>query len=315
MSKRPPAPPPTIPEEMPPPRSRYNRPRRLFSVWGLAIGLIIGIAGGLVYAWTVSPVVEFATEPWQLRPEDRAHYVVAITLAFAGDSNLNKAVERLIELRGEDFNADIFQQVADAACRLASTGYVDSNSGLNAIRSMMTFYQLQGRTGCADTLLPAGDLAPTSVVVIDASTPTLPPPATKTPTPVREAEATPTISRNIVPTSVPQRDFVLANVSTFCDSDISGIIEVFVQDFGGVGIAGMPVRVRWDDGEDTFYTGLKPERGPAYADFQMEENKGYIIDMPGRSDPSAQQLVAASCTSDAGTPSLISYRAVFLPAS
>jgi hypothetical protein len=128
-------------------------------------------------------------------------------------------------------------------------------------------------------------------------------------------EATPTPPRIIVPTSVPQRDFVLANVSTFCDSEISGTIEVFVQDFGGVGIAGMPVRVRWDDGEDTFYTGLKPERGPAYADFQMEEGKGYIIDMPGRSDPSAQQLVAASCTSDAGRPALVSYRAVFLPAS
>jgi hypothetical protein len=316
MSKRPPAPPPTIPEEMPPPRSRYNRPRRLFSVWGLVIGLFVGIGGGLTYAWVANPVQEFSTEPWQLRPEARAHYVVAITLAFSGDSNLNKAVERLIELRGENLNADIFQQVADAACRLASTGYVDSNSGLTAIRSMMTFYQLQGRTGCADTLLPAGDIVPTSVVVIDASTPTLPPPATKTPIPPSEVEATPTSSaRIIVPTSVPQRDFVLANVSTFCDAQISGIIEVFVQDFGGVGIAGMPVRVRWDDGEDTFYTGLKPERGPAYADFQMEEGKGYIIDMPGRSDPSAQQLVAASCTTESGAPALVSYRAVFLPAS
>lgn len=314
MSKRPPAPPPTIPEEMPPPRSRYNRPRRLFSLWGLVFGLFVGIGGGLTYAWVVNPVVEYSTEPWQLRPEDRAHYIVAITLAFAGDSNLNKAVERLIALRGENFSADIFQQVADAACRLASTGYVDSNSGLTAIRSMMTFYQLQGRSGCADTLLPAGDLAPTPVVVIDASTPTLPPPATKTPTPASAVGATPTPPRIIVPTSVPQRDFVLANVSTFCDPQISGVIEVFVQDFGSVGIAGMPVRVRWDGGEDTFYTGLKPERGPAYADFQMEEGKGYIIDMPGRSDPSAQQLVAASCTTDAGRPAIVSYRAVFLPA-
>lgn len=315
MSKRPPAPPPTIPEQMPPPRSRYNRPRRLFSVWGLVIGLFIGIGGALTYAWVVNPVQEVSTEPWQLRPEDRAHYIVAITLAFRGDSDLNKAVERLIELRGDNFNADIFQQVADAACRLASTGYVDSNSGLTAIRGMMTFYQLQGRTGCADTLLPAGDIPPTSVVVIDASTPTLPPPATKTPTPVSEVQATPTPPRVIVPTSVPQRDFVLANVSTFCNASISGVIEVFVQDFGGVGIAGMPVRVRWDEGEDIFYTGLKPERGPAYADFQMEEGKGYIIDMPGRADPSAQQLVAAACTTDAGRPALVSYRAVFLPAS
>src|SRR5690606_14769795 len=215
MSKRPPAPPPTIPEEMPPPRSRYNRPRRLFSVWGLVIGLFIGIGGGLTYAWVVSPVVEYSTAPYQLRPQDRAHYIVSITLAFNGDSNLNKAVERLLELQGGTVSGDIFQQVADAACRLASTGYVDSNSGLTAIRSMMTFYQLQGRSGCADTLLPVGEAESTPRVVIDAPTPTLPPPATKTPTPVSEVEFTPTPARIIVPTSVPQRAFVLANVSTF----------------------------------------------------------------------------------------------------
>ncbi|MAS35835.1 MAG: hypothetical protein CL610_17630 [Anaerolineaceae bacterium] len=315
MSKRSPAPPPSLPEEMPPPRSRYNRPRRFFSIWGLVIGLILGMGGGLAYAWTISPVVELSTEPWQLRVEDRAHYMVAITLAFAGDSDLNRAVERLLTLQGQNASTDIFQQVADTACRLASTGYVDSNSGLAAIRSMMQFYQLQGRSGCADTLIPANDIESTAVVVIDASTPTLPPPATKTPTPPSAVEPSPTAPRVVVPTSVPQRDFVLANVSTFCDAQISGVIEVFVQDFGGVGIAGMPVRVRWDSGDDTFFTGLKPERGPAYADFEMEAGKGYIIDMPGRSDPSSQQLVAAPCTTDAGRDAVTSYRVVFLPAS
>ncbi|HLV34385.1 MAG TPA: hypothetical protein VKY59_04685 [Spirillospora sp.] len=313
--RRSPPPPPTIPEEMPPPRSRYNRPRRPFSVWGLVIGLIVGISGGLTYAWTISPIVEYSTEPWQLRPEDRAHYMVAIALAFAGDSDLDRAVQRLLTLQGQNVSADIFQQVADSACRLASTGYVDSNSGLTAIRRMMTFYQLQGRTGCADTLLPVGEAESTPRVVIDAPTPTLPPPATKTPTPVSEVEFTPTPARIIVPTSVPQRAFVLANVSTFCDASISGVIEVFVQNFGGVGVPGMPVRVRWDEGESTFYTGLKPERGPAYADFQMEEGKGYIIDMPGRSDPSSQQLVAATCNTETGQQAIVSYRAVFLPSS
>ena len=311
--RRRPPPPPTLPEEMPPPRSRYNRPRRLLSIWGLVVGLVIGISGGLAYAWVLNPVVQFSTEPWQLRAEDRAHYMVAITLAFAGDSDLNRAIERLTTLRGE--NPDIFQQVADTACRLASTGYVDSNSGIRAIRSMLTFYQLQGRTGCAENLVPASDVVPTQQIVIDASTPTLPPPATKTPTPPSPIEASPTPPRLIVPTSIPQRDFVLANVSTFCDDEISGVIEVFVQDFGGVGLPGMPVRVRWDDGDNTFFTGLKPERGPAYADFQMQAGKGYIIDMPSRSDPSRDQLVAASCRTDTGEETLISYRAVFLPAS
>ena len=315
MSKRRPAPPSTLPEEMPPPRSRYNRPRRLFSVWGLVIGLLVGIGGGLIYAWAINPVVEFDTEPWQLRKEDREYYTVAIALAFAGDSDLNRAIDRMRSLQGQNVSIDIFQQMADTACELARGNYVDSNSGLNAIRRMMTFYQLQGRAGCAENLIPAVALEATTVVQIDLPTPTLLPPATKTPTPISLSQVSPTPPRIIVPTSAPRRDFVLANVSTFCDSSISGVIEVFVQDFGGVGLPGLPVRVRWDDGEDVFFTGLKPERGPAYADFQMEAGKGYIIDMPGRADPSSDQLVAANCTADNGEPSLISYRAVFLPAS
>ncbi len=315
MSKRTPRPPRTLPEQMPPPRSRYNRPRRLLSLWGLVIGLGLGIAAGLTYAWVVDPVVEYDNEPWQLRPVDQQHYMAAIALAFEGDSDLDRAIQRLLSLQYQNPNVDIFQQMADAACRLASSSYVDNSSGMQAVRAMMTFYQLQGRKGCADTLIPANNVEPTAVVVIEAATQTLPPPATKTPTPVSLIEASPTTPLVIVPTSPPQRDFVLANVSTFCDSEISGVIEVFVQDYGNVGLPGMAVRVRWDTGESTFYTGLKPERGPAYADFQMEEGKGYIIDMPGRADPSRDQLVAVPCQTDTGQDAIISYRAVFLPAS
>jgi hypothetical protein len=316
MIKRPPPMPTTLPGEMPPPRSRYNRPRRPFSVRAFLIGIALGIGAGLGYAWVLNPVVEYSTEPWQLRQEDRDQYMVAVALGFAGDGNLDRAVERMLSLYPRGAPAlDPFQEFADAACRLATTGYVDSNSGRRAIRSMMTFYQLQGKTGCADTLIPDINAQPTAVVQIELPTPTLPPPATKTPTPPAgiAAATSPTPPRIVVPTSVPQRDFVLANVSTFCDEDISGVIEVFVQDFGGVGIPGQAVRVRWDGGQDTFYTGLKPERGPAYADFQMEPGREYIIEMPGRSDPSAQALGAVACTTETGARATISYRAVFLP--
>ena len=307
--------PPTLPEEMPmpSPRSRYNRPRRVFSAWGLIIGLVMGVSAGLVYAWAINPVVQYATEPWQLEQDDRAQYMVAVALAFQHDSDLNHAIQRLLTLQRQGEPNDPVQQVADSACRLATTGYVDSNAGLRALRTMMTFYQLQGRTGCADTLIPA--LQPTTVVQIEAPTPTLLPPATKTPTPEIEQAASPTPPRVVVPTVVPQRDFVLADVDTFCSVPLSGIIEVFVQDFGGVGVPGQAVRVRWDGGQDTFFTGLKAERGPAYADFQMEEGKGYIIEMPGRSDPSAEPLTAVACTTDTGESAVISYRAFFLPAS
>lgn len=315
MSRRQPPPPSTIPEEMPPPRSRYHRPRRLISIWGLLLGLLLGVAGGLTYAWVYNPVVEFDTEPWQLQSDERAEYMVAIALAFANDSDLDRAVTRLLTLYPNRVpQSDPFQDMADTACELASTGYVDGSSGLRAIRQMMAFYRLQGRSGCADTLITASDVQPTQVIEIDLPTPTLPPPATKTPTPVSTTVATTTPTPLALPTSPPQRDFVIANVSTFCDVELSGIIEVFVQDFGGEGLPGQAVRARWRGGEDTFFTGLKPERGPAYADFQMTEAIEYTVDMPGRSDDS-QPLPAAPCTTQAGARAITSYRVVFLPAS
>ena len=288
-------------------QSKYRHPRRPVSLLALFLGLIAGIAGGLVYAWVANPRVEFDTEPWQLNDQDRAQYIIAITLDYSYDGDLSRAVNRLIALKPK---GDPIQEVADVACKLATTGYVDSSSGLRAIRSMMLFYQLQGRTGCADTLIPVTDSG-TSVVSIDVPTPTVAPPASKTPTPEGAARATPTPSRPVLPTTQPQTDFDPPVIRTYCDTALSGLIEVFVQDFNGDGIPGQAVRVRWDGGESTFFTGLKPERGPSYADFQMESGKGYTIDMPGRSDPSDQPLVADPCTTEAGKQSVTSYRVYF----
>lgn len=294
----------------PPSRSKYRRSPRPISLVGIILGLLLGVAGGLYWAWKIDPRVEFDTEPWQLKESDKAQYIVAIMMNYASDGDPVRAVERLVELRLGD---DPIQAVTDVACQLATTGYVDSASGLQAIRNMMIFYQLQGRSGCADTLIPA-DAPATPLVVITLPSPTLVPPPSKTPTPPVSTGATTTPTPFLIVTPQPQSDFVLASINTFCDTELSGIIEVFVQDFGGDGIPGQAVRVRWDGGEDTFFTGLKPERGPAYADFQMEAGKGYIIEMPGRSDPSSQPLNAAPCATDNGDEAVTSFRVVFRPA-
>lgn len=293
----------------PDPRSKYRRPRYPFSPWGVAIGLILGIIGGLVYAWIINPRVEFNTEPWQLSEADRSSYIAGITLQYAYDSDLTRAVNRLLLLK---LPGDPIQAVADTACKLASSSYVDNSSGQRAVRSMMTFYQLQGRTGCADTLLAVSEQA-TPSVIIEAATPTLRPPATKTPTP--EAVKPPTVTPQdfVIPTIQPQADFILVDVRTFCSRELSGIIEVRVQDFNGEGIPGTAVTVNWDSGSSTFITGLKPERGSDYADFQMDAGKSYTVQVAGRSDPS-QALVAGPCSdANSGDPALISYRVTFRP--
>lgn len=98
----------------------------------------------MVYAWVVNPRVEFNTEPWQLNETDRANYIAGVTLQYSYDSDLAKAVNRLVVLR---LPGDPIQAVADTACKLASSSYVDNSSGQRAVRSMMTFYQLQETYG------------------------------------------------------------------------------------------------------------------------------------------------------------------------
>lgn len=307
MSALPPPPPPSLPEEPEFPRqSRYRRRRRMVSWWGVALGLVLGVSGALYYAWQISPVVETNTRPRQLSAEEKNHYLVAIMLAYRHDGDLDSAIRRLLEL---DLGPDPIQAVADAACDLARSGYVNNNSGLNAVRAMKTFYQLQGRSGCADTLIPDVQVAQVATVTVPTNTPTLVPPPTKTPTPPQRA--TPTEGALVVPTVPPRRSFTGAIQSTFCDVELSGIIEVFVQDANGRDLPAQTVRVRWDGGEDRFVTGLKPERGLAYADFQMEVGRGYTIDMPGQSDPIARPIVADPCLTEDGAQAITSYRVVF----
>lgn len=309
MSQIPAPPPASLPEqETLYRRSRYRRPRSPIAWLGLLIGLALGIAGGLYVSWVLFPIVETDTTPDQLRRQDRNHYVVAVMLNFSYDSDLGLAIRRLSELQ---LGADPLQAVADIACDLARSGYVDSNAGLRAVRAMRTFYRLQGRTGCADTLIPDVSEPQEIIINVPTSTPTLPPPPTKTPS---ASDATPTPGGLVVvPTTPPQREFEGSIFQTFCDRELSGIIEVFVRAVGDTnGIPGQQIRVRWDGGSDLFVTGLKPERGAGYADFQMEEGRSYTISMPGRSDPISSPIVAGRCFLDNGGTAVTSYRVVFV---
>ncbi|MEQ8675748.1 MAG: hypothetical protein RLP44_29785 [Aggregatilineales bacterium] len=292
-------------------RSRYTRPRTYISWSWLIVGVALGIVGGVFFAWNVAPVEEFDTVPRQLRMEDRANYVVAVMLDYNITNDLDTALQRLIDLNlpGDD----PIQQVAEIACDLVSTGYASSSSGLRAVRVMMSFYQNLERSGCADELLPANSTPLPQVVQITVPTPTLAPPASKTPTPIGPDLPTATASSFQIPTSTNSRQFEYFVQSTFCDVELTALIEVRVFDFDGTPLPGQPIRVRWNSGESLFFTGLKPERGAEYADFQMEQGREYLIEMPGLSDPSPTPLSAEPCNTETGQQALRSYRIVFRP--
>ena len=279
----------------------------LLSAWLVAVGLIAGLLFGLAFSWALGPPSESNTEPHQLREDDRNHYMVAIALEFKYSGDLRAALQELIALRP---GQDPFQELADVACALAMDGFLVSESGMRAVRALTDLYRLQGRSGCAEQLLPGEDTVassePAPGPLPDATAP--PPLPTKT---AQSRPPQPTATLRLVATAVPQRQFLPLPARTFCDLALPALIEVYVVDYLGRGIPGQTIRVRWGNTEDIFISGLKPERGDGYADFQMEAGVSYIIDMPGASVALGAELSTATCFAPNGRESLKSWRVTF----
>ena len=297
---------------MTPPSGRYQRRRRGLSPLALILGLILGVIGGLIIAWVVAPVQVVDVAPHQLGEADRTRYLELVALTYAQDGNLDRAVRRLLELQ---LPGDPIQAMADTACRLATSNAINTTAGLRGVQAMVNFYQLQGRSGCADAVISAGALQPTLVVevVLSTATATLAPPPTKTATPEISLLETPTPPILAVTSTPIPRQFDLANVATACNAAQPGVIEVLVYDFNGsTGIPGQVVRVRWGDEDNLFVTGLQPGRNPGFADFVMTEGRSYLIDLPGQSPVVQPALAASPCTDPTtGERSIITYRVSF----
>ena len=276
------------------------------------VGAFGGICLGLIFTWasvpTSTPGVAAALHG--VEPE---HYAALVAQAWSVDGDDDRAVERLA---ASSPGVSPAQHMADMACRLAATDFVTSPGGLATLRSMIDFYLREGYSGCADRLLPTLEMD--SLILADGSPTPVPsaslaPPPSKTPAPTLSPNETPTATALPTVTAGPLRQFVLVGLGAYCDAERPALLTVYVQERNGRGIPGMALRVQWDNGEDRFFTGLKPERGLAYADFVMQGDVQYRVDMPGRAE-SSPTFATGDCV-DEGESTLRSWRAVFRPAN
>ncbi|MCE2490245.1 MAG: hypothetical protein J4G17_09760 [Anaerolineae bacterium] len=239
-------------------------------------------------------------------------YAALVAQAWSVDGDRARARERLAA--AIPTGIDAARHMAEMACRLASTDYVNDPGDLRILRSMQNFYQMEGQRSCADTLLPALDNE--AVLLLDSS-PSPRPSATPVPPPSKTPLPTLTLATRSASTSQPTpgetsvRRFELAGLGVFCDADRPAKLAVYVQERDGRGIAAMALRVRWQGGEDRFFSGLRPERGQGFADFTIEPGVQYVLDMPGLSDDSPA-FGSAECV-DAGVRTMRSWRALFRP--
>lgn len=245
--------------------------------WYLLTGLVIGLVLGVLYSWVVSPVKYIDTDPSSLAAQYKDEYRRVIALAYGANGNLERARERLALIdRG-----DQMQVLAAQAQRM-----VAENQPPNEARMLAILAADLGSGAQASAPSPqAAAEQPTAGVTQNASSPTEAATlevaaAIQTPTVFIPTQA-PTATRTPIPTFTPRptatamrildAPFVLKERREICDGSVpAGLLQVQVTDENGDPLPGVKITITWQEGEESFYTGLAPEMGLGYADFQMQ---------------------------------------------
>jgi hypothetical protein len=158
------------------------------------------------------------------------------------------------------------------------------------------------------TFTPRPSATPTSTPVISetqvvgSETPpaTLTLAARRTATPTATPAPTLTPLPTATPSPTPGAPFVLDKQDTLCDPNLKEpSIQVLASDASGQPVPGVEGVVTWDGGETHFYTGLKPEMGPGYADFTMTPGTTYTLRLGDGGQP-VNGLTAEQCSQPGG---------------
>jgi hypothetical protein len=229
--------------------------------------LIAGLAIGLVVAWVLWPVQFTNADPADLRPAYKDDYIRMIGAAYDKDGNLAQARRRL----GQLGLANPAPAVNNLAVREKQAG-----RSLLALKPLLSLAQA----------LSAPQVAQRPTFGI---TPTL--------------AASPMLA---VSPTVPVPSFRLAEQTrlTCVEEAETAHLRIMVRDPEGSDLPNIPIEIRWPNGDDTIYTGLKPERGVGYADYEVSPDTFSVTILGARSDTASNLHVGAAptdCRADRGT--------------
>jgi hypothetical protein len=275
--------------------------------------MILGLALGLVYAWVFSPVQFVDNSPSSLQPAFKDQYRAMIAVAYASNGDLGRAQARL-GLLGD---LDSYRALsAQAQQYLAEGGSPDEARALGELAAAFNQAAAAGPTPAAPqssvtstlpdpisspmpgtTPSPGTGLASSLTLTVTSAntqTPAATTRSTRTPTPTR----TPLPSRT--PTATPGLPFVLQTSNQVCDPDLEQpLIQVVTYDVDGNQIPGIALVVSSPDGEEQFFTGLKPEIGLGYADYVMTPGIIYSLRIPDGGE-TVSGLTAEECETSLG---------------
>jgi hypothetical protein len=291
------------------------------------VGLVIGLALGLVYTWVIAPVELINTQPVLLRTDYRRDWVRLAALSYVADGNLERARARLDGLRNEDVAEATRALIEEFAAggRSADTlrHLTILAQALNVhTPAMLVYLHTPGSSPptSIQTPSPMSTSTPTPVPTVTSTArppPTSPPSTLKptlTPTPAphnASSLATPTSESTRPPSPSPTSTppllsrLQLAKQEQVCQSRQVPHIEVIVRDENGAGLSGVRVWLTWPGGADRAITGLKPQRGAGYADFNVEQGVTYALSIGELGIPLVTDLMIEPCPADEDQASLM----------
>jgi hypothetical protein len=223
--------------------------KRVARIFVIVLVTVTGLGAGLTYTWVLDPVEYYDTAPDSLYIEDKLVYLALIGDLYVYEGDLAKARGRLGEL-GVEADGPILADLIES--------YLDSGGQPEDVRNLARLAEALGANG--GVLLVFGP----------GSTPAPQP----TPTPTAPPGASPTP----FPSATPLPSFRLVEQTAICaDPGLPGQIAIWVQDAEGNELAGVEVVVSWIAGQDRLFTGLQPEQGMGYADFEMSPDVEYDV--------------------------------------
>ncbi len=245
--------------------------------WHLLAGLILGLGLGLLISWVIAPVSYTDTPPSLLRNDFKDAYRALIASAYTTTGDLDRAEERLAAL-GDTNSIEALVMQAQRAVAKGDSSQTDALAALaNDLELEISSRNITPTSTRFLTQTPhptRTGTPPASEGGNNAETTPEPPDATLTPVPIYTRTPAST------PTAIPTvgAPYILIAQDEICSTNISeGLLMVYVSDASQNAVPGAEVIIAWDQQEEHFFTGLKPELGHGYADFAMEPNQVYSL--------------------------------------
>jgi hypothetical protein len=287
---------------------------------------------GVVYAWLISPIQYVDTEPVSLQEEFKEQYRALIAAAYVANGDLARAQARLVLLEDPAIGDTLAAQAQRALATGASAEEVRALAQLALVANAPP---ASIPTAAPLTQFPTLTALPTSTppplpteIPTETLTPTQPPqpanteePPTNTTSTLGTETGTPSTSTpaptdtpppTILPSPTSLSPFILDQRTLLCEPDLVGpLLIIQTLDNNDVGIPGIEIILNWPNGEEHFFTGLKPELGLGYADFAMTPDITYTLRLADGSQL-ITDLAAAQCQADDGQTIWGSWELVFI---